>query len=166
MADYQEERSGIPLTIRTAHDGSSCSPYIAIDFDGSASGGENPITRRVVNEDELTEAQKESADMFYITCSEAELRAAQSTSVGLLRMGKEAGPAQCAAAASGASLGNLRIDKNSKAKEEGFEPGASLCAVTPSGRVARATITKITYAGSGGWIPTVEFDLTTWIRNS
>lgn len=160
-----EENSGIPLTIRTAHDGTSCDPYIAIDFDGSPSGGENPITRVVTDKSSLSDAELEAADMTYVTCANAELRASQGTPVGLLRAGKENGPQECSAAASGSSIGNLRVDKPAKPENVGFEVGASLCAVTPSGRIARATITKITFnAGIANIIPTIEFELTTWIK--
>lgn len=163
--EYRIEHSEIPFTIRTANSGSSCSSYTAVDFDGNPDGGENPITRRVVNEEELTSSQRDAIDMAYLTCADAELVSKQKASVGLLRKGEEAGPEQCAAAASGASLGSLSIEENAKAEEVGFEPDASLCAVTSTGRVARATITKITYnSGIGDSIPTVEFKLTTWVR--
>ncbi|ADG89781.1 MAG: hypothetical protein IRY84_01200 [Thermobispora bispora] len=162
---YRLEHSGIPLTIRSAHDGRTCSPYIAVDFDGSPTGGDNPITRRVTNASELSQAQRDAIDMVYETCADANLIVRQNTSVGLLRKGAEAGPEQCAAAASAASLGSLNIEKGAGAEEVGFEVGAALCAITQTGRVARATITNIAYnAGIGNTIPTVEFELTTWVR--
>ncbi|MFG1694130.1 hypothetical protein [Nonomuraea sp. NPDC049309] len=134
--------SGDPFTIRTAHhDGSSCNPHIAIDFDGSPSG-DSPITTRVIDEDELTTAQREAADRYYVTCRTAELRAAQTASIGLLRNGKNATPEQCAAAASSASIGNLGINKDAKPADIGFIEGSAICAVTPNNRLARATITK------------------------
>ncbi|MGI5486291.1 hypothetical protein [Microtetraspora malaysiensis] len=96
---------------------------------------------------------------MYETCPDAQLIVTQKDSVGLLRKGDDAGPEQCAAAASGASLGTLRIDKHANPEEA----GASLRAVTSTGCVARSTITKITYAGTYS-IPAVEFKLTTWVR--
>jgi hypothetical protein len=161
-APYVEEHRDIPFTIRTAHDGRNCDPYISIDFDGGLSA-DRPITTRIVDEDELTTAQREAGDMFYVTCSNAELRASQNASVGLLRDGKNATPEQCAAAASASSLGNLDITKDAHPDDIGFTEGSAICALTPDNRLARATITKITYnAGIGNRIPTVEFSLSTW----
>ncbi|GAA3754439.1 hypothetical protein GCM10022205_46840 [Spinactinospora alkalitolerans] len=165
MADYEEENSGIPLTIRSAHDG-SCVPYLAVDFDGSPSGGEFPITRRVGDEDDLTTAQLEAIDMRYVTCADGFLKVADGASVGLLRKGEEDGWRKCAAAASGASIGgSLEITDDARPADVGFEVGASLCAVTAEGRIARATITNIVYnAGYGDSLATVEFELATWKR--
>lgn len=163
---YRLEHSGIPLTIRNARNDTSCTPYLAVDFDGSPAGGEFPITRRVTDEDALTREQLESIDMTYEACFQANLVARQNTSVGLLRKGRENGPEQCAAAASGASISTLDIARDAGAEKVGFEVGAALCAITPTGRLARAVITNIAYeAGIDDDVPTVEFELTTWVRD-
>ncbi|NNG87593.1 hypothetical protein [Streptomyces cacaoi] len=152
------------MAIRTAHDGSFCDPYIAIDFDGNPNGGEHPITRRVADEGDLSSEQLKATDMRYVTCAEAKLVAEEGASVGLLRKGERSGVKECAAAASGASIGGaLDITDDAKPIDDGFEEGASLCAVTSQGTVARATIDRIVYnAGIADSIPTVEFKLTTW----
>jgi hypothetical protein len=158
---YELEHENIPLAIRTA---GACGPYLAIDFDGDPTGMNGPITRRVTNESDLGSDELASIDMKYVTCSEGELLVSEGAAVGLLRKGEGDGPETCAAAASGASIGgSLNITKDNKPADAGFEEGASLCAVTAKGRLARATITKIVYnSGISNRIPSVEFKLTTW----
>lgn len=159
---YQLEYEDVPFAIRPP---GSCDGYTAVDFDGDPFGDGPPITRRVVDPRELTSSEREAIDMYYETCADAVLSAAQGASVGLLRKAEtgdvEGTAEQCAAAAKTASIGGeLNIEKNSNARDTGFEVGASLCAVTPQGRVAKATITHITYGSWGHAL--VEFTLTTW----
>jgi len=120
----------------------------------------------VTDEDELSEKQLAAIDLRYETCARsAELYVQQSSSVGLLRNGMEATAEQCAAAASGTSLGG-GLDINDRGVEEtGFVVGSALCAVTPEGRVARATITAIVKNSSTSDYPAVELTLTTWVRS-
>jgi len=162
---YRLEHKDVPLAIRSP--GTCESAYTVVDFDGDPFGDGPPITRRVVDWDALTSSEREAIDMYYETCVTAVLSVSPGSSVGLLRKGEaaeEVTAEQCAAAASGASIGGeLRIDNSADARDAGFEVGASLCARTPQGRVAKATITHISYESG---FPAVEFTLTTWVRAS
>lgn len=166
-AAYRVEYEDVPFAIN--HPGNRCSDYIAVDFDGDPFGNGSSITQRVVDEDELSSSEREAIEMSYQTCGgRATLSVEQGATVGLLsktEAGAEVTPERCAAAASGASIGGaLRIDKSAHPEEVGFEEGASMCAVTPEGRVAKAMITKIHYDENGYAL--VRFTLTTWVRGS
>jgi hypothetical protein len=155
----------VPLAIRPA--GESCaSAYTAVDFDGDPYAGSTPITLRVLDEDELSSPQLEAIDMRYSGCAgHAVFEVTQGALVGLLRKEETATAERCAQAASGASIsGYLDIGDEREATDLGFEVGASLCAVTPTGRVARAKITRIIRPDYD--LPAVEFELTTWVRSS
>jgi hypothetical protein len=159
----------VPLAIYSP--GNRCGDFIAVDFDGDPSGNGAPITQLVLDEDEddLSVEERGAIDMHYRVCGwDAALSVAPGAKVGLLsktEAGAEVTPERCAAAASGASIGGaLRIDERANPEEAGFEVGASLCAVTPQGRVAKATITRINYNDDRHAL--VRFNLTTWVRAS
>ncbi|REF35128.1 hypothetical protein DFJ64_0499 [Thermasporomyces composti] len=166
---YRVEHENVPLAIYSP--GTGCGDSIAVDFDGDPSGNGPPITRLVPDDDQddLSADERDAIDMYYTACGwDATLSVAAGAKVGLLsktEAGAQVTPERCAAAASGASIGGaLRIDERADPEVAGFEVGASLCAVTPQGRVAKATITRITFDDDHHAL--VRFTLTTWVRES
>lgn len=90
---------------------------------------------------DFSTAQLDAIDLTYSTCANAQLEVEKGAVVGLLREGAGADWRECAAAASGASIGTLEVNRESRPEDAGFVEGAAICALTDEGRVARAAIT-------------------------
>lgn len=152
---YVEDYSDQPFVLNPP---SVCkSTYVSFESERAPKSG---VTDRIGG---LPSSERESVNLTYSLCGgRAQLAVYGDSYVGILREGEPDGAEECSVAARGSSIGQLGLRKRDEPELAGLVPGAHLCALTPSGRVSRATLVEMAYPG-GQTAPVLTFRLTTWV---